>query len=146
MAVDYKPKGCPSVIPYLVIPEVNQVIAFLQQALDAELVERMLRPDGGVMHAEVKIGDSLIMMGEPMGDFPAKPSTLYVYVKDVDESYRRALAAGATRLREPNTEFYGDRSGGVADPAGNHWLLATHVEDVPPAEIERRFQEMTARH
>ncbi len=145
MAVNYKPGGSHTVIPYLIIPDADKVIAFLQQALDGELVERMPRPDGGVMHAEVRIGDSLIMMGEPMGDWPPRPTTLYVYVKDVDESFRRALAAGATSLRPPTTEFYGDRCGGLADVAGNHWFLATHVEDVTPAEIERRFKERMAK-
>ena len=142
MDVNYQPQGSHTVVPYLVCNDVDQVIAFLQQALDAILVERMMRPGGGVMHAEVRIGDSLIMMGEPMGGWKPMPGSLYVYVKDADESFRRAIAAGATVLRPPTIEFYGDRCGGVADPAGNHWFFATHIEDVSPAEIERRAQEM----
>ncbi len=104
------------------------------------------RPDGTIQHAEVKIGDSIVMLADAAGEWKPRPSMLYLYVNDVDETYRLALAAGATSLREPTTHFYGDRSGGVEDPVGNHWWIATHVEDVSPEEIQRRTAQQQAPH
>jgi uncharacterized glyoxalase superfamily protein PhnB len=105
----------------------------------------MARPDGGVMHAEVKIGDSTVMMGEPMGDWKAKPCSLYLYVEDVDAVYRRAIQAGGTSVGGPKDQFYGDRTGGVIDPCGNYWGIATHVEDVSHEEMAKRFAAMMAK-
>ncbi len=141
MAVKPIPVGCHSVTPYLTVPNVDRLISFLKQTFGAEEQERFLRPDGSIMHAEVRIGDSLIMMGEPTGQWKAQPGQLYVYVKDIDEAYRRALQAGATSVMEPADQFYGDRSGGVTDPTGNLWFIATHIEDVSHDELERRAQE-----
>ena len=136
------PDGYHTITPYLVVEGVPKLIEFLKQAFAAEEVGRMARPDGGVMHAEVKIGDSKLMMGEPMGDWKAKPCSLYLYVEDVDAVYQRAIQAGATSVREPSNQFYGDRPGGVIDPSGNYWGIATHVEDVPPGEMEKRAAAM----
>ena len=97
------------------------------------------------MHAQVKIGDSPVMMGEVWGEFPAKTAALYLYVPDTDALYKRALAAGAVSILEPMDMFYGDRNGGVRDFAGNEWCFATHIEDVPPAELERRAVEVMKR-
>jgi uncharacterized glyoxalase superfamily protein PhnB len=104
----------------------------------------MAAPDGGVMHAEVKIGDSKIMMGEAMGEWKAKPCSLYLYVEAVDAVYQRAIQAGGTSVREPMVQFYGDRTAGVVDPCGNYWGIATHVEDVSHEELEKRFAAMMA--
>jgi len=143
MAVKPIPEGYHSVTPYLTIPGVARVIDFLRQAFDAqETHPRMQRPDGTVMHAEVRIGDSLMMMGEPMGEWKAMPGSFYMYVKDVDATYKRALGAGATSLTEPANQFYGDRSAGVKDSAGNVWWIGTHVEDVPPEEMAKRAEAM----
>jgi PhnB protein len=90
------------------------------------------------MHAEVFIGDSAVMMGEPVGETPALPGSLYLYVEDTDSTYRRAIDAGATSLMEPANQFYGDRNAGIKDPSGNMWWIATHVEDVTPEEMARR--------
>ena len=98
----------------------------------------MRRPDGTLQHGEVKIGDSIVMLAEASGQWKPRPSTLYLYVNDTDATYRRAIEAGATSLMEPATQFYGDRSAGVQDPAGNFWWIATHVEDVSPEEMHRR--------
>jgi uncharacterized glyoxalase superfamily protein PhnB len=98
----------------------------------------MMRADGTVHHAEVKIGDSIVMMGEPAEPAKARPSSLYLYVPDVDAAYKAALAAGAKSLMEPADQFYGDRSGGVEDPSGNHWYVATHVADISPEEMQKR--------
>lgn len=94
--------------------------------------------DGTIMHAEVRIGDSVVMMGESGGEFTPMPASIHLYVEDTDATYKRALRAGATSLREPADQFYGDRSAGVKDLAGNHWWIATHKEDVSPEELEKR--------
>ena len=102
----------------------------------------MRLPDGRVMHAQVRIGDSPIMMGQAREEWPAMPACIYLYVEDADAGYEKALAAGATSLEVPRDEFYGDRHGSVRDSQGNIWWIATHIEDVSPEEIERRAAEM----
>lgn len=141
MAVKPVPEGFHTVTPYLALSGVARLIDFLKEAFDATEMHRTTRPDGTVMHAQVKIGDSPIMMGEVMGEFPAKTAALYLYVPDADALYKRALAAGAVSIMEPMDMFYGDRNGGVRDFAGNEWWIATHIEDVPPGELERRAEE-----
>ncbi len=145
MAVKPIPEGLHTVTPYLVVSGVARLIDFLKQAFDATEMHRSTRPDGTVMHAQVKIGDSPIMMGEVWGEFPPKAASLYLYVPDTDVVYKRALAAGAVSIMEPMDMFYGDRNGGVKDFAGNEWWIATHIEDVPPAELERRAEEAMKR-
>jgi len=141
MAVNPIPKGYHSITPYLVVPGVLKLIEFLKQAFGAVVMEGpVTRPDGAVMHAAVKIGDSMLMMGEPMGPNKAMPSMLYLYLSDVDSVYRRALQAGATSLQEPADQFYGDRNAGVQDPSGNFWWIGTHKEDVPPEEMAKRAE------
>ncbi len=121
-------------------------IEFLKRAFDAKEEHRSSAPDGTVMHAAVKIGDSMVMMGQAMGDWKATSTMIYMYVEDVDAAFRRAVEAGATVIREPQNEFYGDRSGGVKDPAGNQWWVATHIEDVAPEELQRRFAAARGQH
>jgi uncharacterized glyoxalase superfamily protein PhnB len=137
--VQKRPEGFHTVNPYLVIDGAAKVIEFLKQAFDAiEAGEPFKGPDGKIMHAAVRIGDSMVELGdspEPM------PMNLHVYVDDVDSFYRRAVAAGGVSVRAPETTFYGDRSAGVKDPAGNKWWLACHVEDVSNEEIIRRATE-----
>lgn len=134
------PEGYHSVTPHLTVPGVAKLIDFLKQAFGATELMRFAAPDGSVMHAEVKIGDSIVMLGEPTGEFKAMPGVLNMYVPDVDATYRRAIDAGARSLREPADQFYGDRSAGVQDSAGNQWWISTHVEDVSPEEMKRRMQ------
>ena len=138
MTVRVTPAGFHAITPYLVVADPAALIGFLKGAFDAEELFRLPRPDGGVMHAQIKIGDSIVMMGGATADCPAMPAGLYLYVKDADATYGRALAAGATSLMPPNDEFWGDRMGGVRDPAGNYWWIATHVEDVSDDEVTRR--------
>ena len=146
MAAKPVPDGYQAVTPYLVVPGVARLIAFLKEAFGAsETRPPMARPDGTIMHAEVRIGDSRVMMGEPMGDFTPMPASLYLYVDDTDAVYKRALQAGATSVIEPADQFYGDRNAGVMDPTGNHWWIATHKEDVPPAELARRAAAVARR-
>jgi PhnB protein len=140
MAVKPVPEGYHTITPYLVVPGAAKLIDFLKQAFDAREIHRMNAPDGSVMHAELQIGDSRLMMGEASGQFPAMPVGLYLYVPNCDELYRRAIAAGGTSIAEPKDQFYGDRHGGVKDPAGNQWWIATHIEDVAPDEMTRRAE------
>jgi uncharacterized glyoxalase superfamily protein PhnB len=141
MAVKPIPENYHSVTPYLVVKGVERLIDFIEQTFDTKRPhELMRRPDGSIGHAEIRVGDSMIMMGEPMPGQPLMPATLYVYVRDIDATYQRALRAGATSVMEPANQFYGDRSGGVQDPTGNRWWIATHVEDVAPDEMARRAE------
>jgi uncharacterized glyoxalase superfamily protein PhnB len=96
---------------------------------------------GAVAHAEARIGDSMVMMGDAHGDQEPLTSGLYLYVEDVDRVYTKAIEAGATSIREPADQFYGDRNAGVIGPCGNHWWIATHVEDLTEEEIARRAAE-----
>ena len=138
MSVKPIPEGYHSVTSYLLVEDVARLIDFLKQAFQATEMHRMSRPDGRVGHAEVKIGDSMVMMGEAQGDWKPMPATLYLYVEDTDAVYRQALAAGAASIMEPADQFYGDRNAGVKDPCGNVWWIATHIEDVSREEIARR--------
>jgi uncharacterized glyoxalase superfamily protein PhnB len=138
MPVKPIPDGYRTVTPYLVVPGVARLIEFLKQSFDAEEIHRFPGPGGRVMHAEVRIGDSIVMMGEPSGEVQPIPAMLHLYVPDADAAYHRALKAGATSVREPADQFYGDRSAGVRDPCGNQWWVATHIEDVSPEEMQRR--------
>jgi len=139
------PDGSHTVTPYLVVEGIPKLIEFLKQAFGAQETFRLTRPDGGVMHAELKIGDSILMMGAPMGEGKAKPCSLYLHVEDVDAVYQRAIQAGGTSVGEPKDQFYGDRTGGVLDPCGNYWGIATHVEDVSHEEMAQRFAAMAGK-
>jgi uncharacterized glyoxalase superfamily protein PhnB len=119
---------------------VAKLMDFLQQAFGAQEMERMETPDGTVMHGEVKIGDSMIMMGEASAQHKPMPAMLYLYVADTDATYRQALQSGATSVMEPANQFYGDRNAGVQDPCGNQWWIGTHVEDIAPEELKRRSE------
>lgn len=134
------PEGYHSATPYLAVQGVPKLIDFLKQAFHAVERERMATPDGRVSHAEVKIGDSIIMMGEPTGDSKPMPSMIYLYVDDVDAAYKRALQAGANSIDQPTTQFYGDRSAAVKDSSGNQWWIATRIEDVSPEEMQKRMK------
>jgi uncharacterized glyoxalase superfamily protein PhnB len=139
MSVKPIPESYRTVTPHLSVPRVAQLIEFLKKAFDAEEIHPPFKgPDGRIMHAEVRIGDSIVMMGEPPENAPNMPACLYLYVADTDTVYRRAIQAGATSIREPADQFYGDRSGGVSDPCGNAWWIATHKEDVSPEELTKR--------
>jgi uncharacterized glyoxalase superfamily protein PhnB len=142
MPVKAKPDGYHSVTPYLVVDGAARLIDFLEQTFDAEEVERFAAPGNRVGHAEVRIGDSVVMLGDAHGEHKAMQAMLYAYVDDVDASFQRALAAGGTSVQAPTDHFYGDRSGGVKDPCGNVWYITTHIEDVSPAELKRRAQEV----
>lgn len=145
MAVNAIPDGYHSVQPYLVVNGASELLGFIKETFGAAETERMDGPEGRVMHAEVKIGDSTIMVADAQGPWEPTRAALYVYVPDVDATYRMALAAGGSSQMEPTNMFYGDRHGGVKDKWGNSWWIATRVEDVPAEEMQRRAQEHMAR-
>lgn len=139
MVIKPIPDGYHTITPYLAVRNANKLVDFLEKAFDAKKrFSPLTRPDGGIMHAEMVIGDSLIMFGEPMGESKPIPGSLYLYVPDTDATYNRALKEGATSIMPPTDMFYGDRSGCVLDMCGNHWYIATHIEDVTPEEMQKR--------
>ena len=144
MATQVKPvpQGYHTITPYLVVDGAEQVIRFVKEAFGAQPVfEPMARPDGKIMHAEFKIGDSVVMLADTSERAQATSDMLYLYVPNVDAVYQKALKAGGKSLMEPTDQFYGDRSSSVMDPAGNRWFIATHIEDVSPAELKKRAAE-----
>jgi uncharacterized glyoxalase superfamily protein PhnB len=137
------PEGHHTVTPFLRVNKAAKLVDFLQAAFGAMVVFRMDGPGGTLAHAEVKIGDSLVMLGESPSENEAARSILHLYVPDTDALYKSAVAAGATSIREPADQFYGDRSAGVRDFCGNEWWMATHIEDVSQEEMERRMAAFT---
>ena len=139
MATKPIPDGYHTITPYLTVRGAPKVIEFLKQAFGAEPShEPTKRPDGTIMHAEVKIGDSRVMIAEENEMAKATVSSLYLYVPNVDSVYKQAIKAGGNTIMEPTDMFYGDRSGGVKDPSGNSWYIATHKEDLAPQELAKR--------
>jgi PhnB protein len=126
----YTPRGLNSVNVYMHPLRAEPVISFLKRAFGAREIAKYASPDGVVHHAEIRVGDSVVEMGEAHGKYGPMPAMFYLYVPDCDAVYRRALAAGATSISEPTDHPYGDRSGGVKDAFGNQWYIATHIKDV----------------
>lgn len=152
MSVPPIPAGYHTVTPYLIINGAAAAIEFYQRAFGAKEVMRLGIPGGQIAHAEIKIGDSHVMLADevPAMGFCApdklgkNPVSLLLYVDDVDAYFQRAVAAGAAMLRPVEDQFYGDRSGTLVDPFGHVWTLATHKEDVSQEEVERRFRSDSA--
>jgi PhnB protein len=140
------PDGYHAVSPYLIVSDGAAAIAFYRNAFAAKERMRLVRPDGKLGHAELEIGDSLVMLADESPRHGAlsprsiggTPVSLHLYVTDVDAVFARAVAAGATELHPVADQFYGDRNGTFADPFGHRWHIATHIEDVAPEEIDRR--------
>jgi len=132
------PDGYHTVTPYLMVKGAANLIEFLTRAFDAQEMLRMPQPDGTIMHAEVKIGDSIIMLAEANDTHKPGQAAIHLYLPDTDAAYQRALQAGATSLREPVDQSYGDRSAGVQDASGTSWWLATHIEDVSFEELAKQ--------
>ncbi len=142
MPVSPIPAGYSTLTPGCAVHGAARAIALYQQVFGAVQAVRMDAPDGSVAHAELTFGDSRFMLGEASEQYPAHGARLMMYVPDVDAVFARAVAAGFT-VKEPlQVQFWGDRTGRVADPFGNEWFLATHVEDVPPAEMEARLAKL----
>ena len=143
------PDGYPQVTPYLIVDGAAAAIDFYGKVLGAKERMHMPSPGGKIGHAEMEIGDSLIMLADEHPEMGIRgpktiggsPVTISVYVEDVDSVFERALAEGATSTREVENQFYGDRTGQFEDPFGHRWSVATHVEDVPPDEMQKRAAE-----
>lgn len=144
------PDGYHSVTPYLIVSNAAKALEFYQRAFGATETMRLNGPAGKIMHAEIRLGDSTIMLADEFPEMQAvSPTTLkgtagslMVYVEDVDSRFQQAVAAGATVKRAVQDQFYGDRSGTLIDPFGHVWTLSTHTEDLSPEEIGRRFEAM----
>ena len=119
------PPGYSEVTPYLLNDDAARVIDFLEQVFGATIVDRTDREDGSLLHADLSIGGARLMIGNATADYAAMPGSYYLYVEDVDAVYQRALRAGGTSVLEPRDMDYGDRNGGIADPGGNVWWIAT---------------------
>ena len=140
MAAKPIPEGYHTVTPHLIVRGGAELIDFMKKAFGA--VEKERFPSSGpIMHAEVKIGDSMVMLSDAMGEVEPRPMVLFLYVEDSDAVYRRALQAGGTTVMELKDQFWGDRAGAVQDAFGNVWWIGTHVEDVSMEELQRRLQE-----
>jgi uncharacterized glyoxalase superfamily protein PhnB len=135
------PEEFHAITPYLFAPGASRLIEFISTAFEGELVFAQKRPDGAVMHATMRVGDSMLMLADPTPEFGPMPTSIYLYVVDCDAVYRRALNSGAVSVFPMMTLPSGERYGGIKDPCGNIWWVATHVEDVLPDEQERRWKE-----
>jgi len=152
--VNFKPDGYHSVTPYLIINGASKAIEFYKKALNAKVNFIMDMPDGRVGHAEIGIGDSNIMIADACEESLAKSPLdlsgtavmLHLYVEDVDALFNQAIEAGATSIRPIEDQFYGDRSGGLRDPFGHIWYLATHIKDVSTEELEKGVAAKAAEH
>ena len=152
MAVKPIPEGYHSVTPYLAVEDAAQAIEYYKKAFGAVEQVRMDAPGGKIGHAELKIGDSHVMLSDPFPQASTKPPKelggttcgVFMYVEDVDATVKQAVDAGATVTMEVADQFWGDRFGSITDPFGHSWSIATHVEDVPPEEMAERAKEAMA--
>jgi PhnB protein len=146
------PEGYRTVTPYLIVRGVAKAIDFYRKAFGAEEVMQMPGPGGKISHAEIKIGDSMVMMADENPEWGSNspqalngtPVGIFLYVPNVDATYKQAVDAGATPTMPPSDMFWGDRYGKLKDPFGHEWSLGTHIEDVPPAEMGKRQEEFFA--
>jgi PhnB protein len=144
------PEGFHAITPYLVVRGVSEAIDYYKRAFGAVERYRMASPDGNtIMHAEITIGDSIIMLSDECPEMDSKspaalqgtPVSIHLYVEDVDEVFERAVREGAKVTMPLENTFWGDRFGALTDPFGHHWSIASHMEDLPPEEIARRGAE-----
>jgi PhnB protein len=152
MATQPIPEGYHTVTPYLAVEDATEAIEYYTKAFDAKERVRMETPDGKVGHAELEIGDSIVMLSDPFPQASTKPPnelggtsvSVFMYVEDVDAVVKQAVDAGAIVTMEVADQFWGDRFGSVKDPFGHLWSIATHVEDVPPEEMAERAKAAMA--
>lgn len=150
MPVKAIPDGYHSVTPYIICRDAGRALDFYKLAFGAQELFRLPAPGGKIGHAEIKIGDSIVMLADEHPDFQAHspqkyggtPVTMLIYVQDVDKAFPQAIAAGGKETRPIKDQFYGDRSGTLTDPFGHIWTIATHKEDVTPEEMDKRFKAM----
>jgi uncharacterized glyoxalase superfamily protein PhnB len=142
MQVNYVPEGCHSITPYLLVADAVKQVEFLKAAFGGIERAKIMGPNGRIAHAQVVVGNSTLMIGEPPPPWQPRAAMLYLYVPDVDAMYQQALKAGAKSVTPPANTFYGDRAGCVTDTSDNTWWMATHVEDVPLEELQKRALTM----
>jgi PhnB protein len=136
------PNGYHTVTPYILVQGADKLIDFLKNAFDAKETERFSMPDGTIGHAEVRLGDSVIMLSDARGEeYKPLATGIHLYVENCDATYQRALEAGATSTMQPADQFYGDRSAGIKDQFENHWWIATHKEDLSKEEFNKRMDD-----
>lgn len=148
MATQSIPQGYHTATPYLIVKAAAQALEFYKQAFNATELMRLTDPAGKIGHAEFKIGNSPIMIADEVLEMGFRspqalggsPVSMMLYVEDVDAQFKQAIASGGKSVRPVEDQFWGDRSGSLEDPYGHVWTIATHIEDVPPDEIERRFE------
>lgn len=140
MAVDTVPDGFPT-IPILTTLKGDELYGFLEQVFEVRLLDRQSAPDGGPAYMTIQIGDSVISVMRPLEDQPSR-SALYVYVRDVEAVYRRAIEAGARSVEEPTHAVHGDRMATVIDPFGNQWTIASRIEQISVEELHRRLADL----
>ena len=143
MALTPIPEGYHTVTPSLTVEGAEKVVDFAKKTFGATETERMPMPDGKIAHTELKIGDSILMLGDATPQNPAMPGSLYVYLENCDDAYRKGLEAGGKSIMEPADQFWGDRVAALQDPAGNRWSIATRVEEVSAEELQRRMSQMS---
>ena len=141
MSIKPIPEGFHAITPYLFAQGASRLIEFISVAFKGELIFQQERRDGVIMHATMQIGDSMLMLADPTPEFGPMPTSIYLYVADCDAVYHRALSSGGVSVFPMMTLPSGERYGGIKDPCGNIWWVATQVEDVPPDEQERRWKE-----
>lgn len=140
------PENYNTVCPYLMVDSIEKQIEFLQTVFGADMKENLKNADGVTMHGEVKVGDTVIMMGRGSAGFPSQPSMNYVFVNDADLTYNKAMELGSTSVSEPTDQFYGIRDGGFKDLHGNTWFVAQHLKDVSVEEMEKGFAYKKINH
>lgn len=141
MTLTAVPNGYTTVTPWLISRDTARLIDYVKDAFAAEEISRLASPQGRVEHAEVRIGDAIVMMFDAGPGWPPTPGFLRLYVPDADEVHRRAVAAGGVSVTEVTHLFFGDRVGRVRDPLGNVWWIQARVEEVGPQEMERRLSD-----
>lgn len=139
MSVKPIPDGYHSITPYLIVQEADKLLEFIEKVFGGQLLHKMQTDEGKIGHAEVKIGDSILMLSEACEEWKPTQTWLYLYVEDIDAIYQKAIEAGAISIKEPENQFYGDRRATIKDISGSFWGIATHVEDVSEEEMNRRM-------
>lgn len=146
---NYVPREYKTINVFLIVKDAEKALRFYNSAFRAEVVMKLVDPNGKVVHAEMRIDDTIIMLGEEDQSLTLSPETtgsagvvLQIYTGDAEGMFETAISAGATEVYPIKEQFYGDRAGRVKDPFGHQWIIATHMEDVPPKEMHRRFNEL----
>ena len=140
MSIKHIPEGYTTITPYLIVDGAEKLIEFIETVFDGEVVMKMPSENGKIAHAEVKIGNSMLMLADSGEEWKPTQAMLHSYVENTDEVFQKALDAGATSIKEPADQFYGDRSSAVKDAFGNFWGISTHLEEVSEEEMQRRME------